>query len=178
MRAWLLATVVAMTIGMPTGPAAAQEYCVACREPEATYRCTIDHAQPQGVPLKLLCIATMARDGGHASCSVKGGTVFDCVGPIRRVDARTAGDVLARGEKAASGSQQVPASTPAGTAEPDRKPPAQSEKVETAEPPKTVAELAKSMTKSSAQSLGKAGDALSGTTRKAWNCLVSLFSAC
>ena len=68
------------------GQAEAQEYCVACSEPSAVYRCVIEGAQPRGgQSLQMLCVTTMAKQGGHATCSVKGGTVFECNGAVKRV---------------------------------------------------------------------------------------------
>src|SRR5215470_19687770 len=66
--------------------AGAQEFCVACSEPSALYRCVIDGAQPQGgQPLQMLGVTAMAKAGGHGTCTVKRGTVFDCDGPVKRV---------------------------------------------------------------------------------------------
>src|SRR6186997_635618 len=68
------------------GQAAAQEYCVACSEPHGLYRCVIEGAQPRGgQSLQMLCVTAMAKDGGHATCSVKRGTVFECDGVVKRV---------------------------------------------------------------------------------------------
>ena len=68
------------------GQAAAQEYCVACSEPTGLYRCVIDGAQPRGgQSLQMLCVTAMAKDGGHATCSVKRGTVFECDGAVKRI---------------------------------------------------------------------------------------------
>ena len=67
-------------------PVAAQEYCVACTGPDAVYRCVIEQANSTGMPLKMLCISTLARDGAHGTCAIRQGTVFDCNGPIRRID--------------------------------------------------------------------------------------------
>src|SRR5262245_10504541 len=68
------------------GQAEAQEYCVACSEPSAIYRCVIEGAQPRGgQSLQMLCVTTLAKQGGHATCSVKGGTVFECNGAVKRV---------------------------------------------------------------------------------------------
>ena len=33
----------------------------------------------------MLCVTTMAKDGGHATCGVKRGTVFECDGAVKRV---------------------------------------------------------------------------------------------
>src|SRR5262245_53313675 len=84
---WRIGLLVALLgCGFAVSRAAGQEYCVACAEPKAVYRCVIEGARPGGQqPLQLLCTVTMAKEGGHASCSVRGGTVFECDGPIRRV---------------------------------------------------------------------------------------------
>jgi len=71
---------------LPAGRAQAQEYCVVCTEPDVQYRCVIDGAQPRGgQSLQMLCVTAMAKEGGHATCSVKGGTVFACNGAVKRV---------------------------------------------------------------------------------------------
>ena len=68
------------------GQAAAQEYCVACSEPNGLYRCVIDGAQPRGgQSLQMLCVTAMAKDGKHATCSVKRATVFECDGAVKHV---------------------------------------------------------------------------------------------
>src|SRR6266849_6458247 len=73
-------------ITLVAGPAAAQEYCVACSEPAGLYRCVVDGAQPRGgQSLQMLCVTAMAKDGWHATCSVKRGTVFDCDGAVKHV---------------------------------------------------------------------------------------------
>jgi hypothetical protein len=80
---------VAMAIGASLGltrEAAAQEYCVSCVQPQATYRCVIGDARlAGGQPLQQFCVSTLTRDGGHESCRIKPGTVFDCDGPIKRL---------------------------------------------------------------------------------------------
>lgn len=146
---------------LPLATAAAQEYCVACTEPNAVYRCVIEQAVPTSASLKMLCIGALAREGGHATCAVRSGTVFDCNGPIRRIDARSASDVL-------GGAIATPAN-----ASPVLTPPDPAAKPENA-PPGTVEEVAKQMSKSSGEALGKAGE----VTRKAWGCVASLFKSC
>src|SRR5436190_14434783 len=75
-----------LLLALASGTAVAQEYCVACSEPNGLYRCVIDGAQPRGgQSLQLLCVTAMAKEGGHATCSVKRGTVFDCDGPVKRI---------------------------------------------------------------------------------------------
>jgi hypothetical protein len=88
MRAFNLLAV-AMAIGASLGltcEAAAQEYCVVCEQPQATYRCVIGDARlAGGQPLQTFCVSTLTRDGRHQGCRIKSGTVFDCDGPIKRL---------------------------------------------------------------------------------------------
>ena len=159
-------------------PASAQEYCVACTAPDAVYRCIIEQAVPTGMPLKMLCISTLARDGAHGTCAIRNGTVFDCNGPVRRIAAR-APDAPPKDERAVT----VPTAAPPQPAPPTG-PAAQAPKGSPAETktagsdPQTVEALAKQMSKSSSDALGNAGEAIAGTTRKAWGCVASLFKAC
>jgi hypothetical protein len=149
--------------------ALAQEYCVACTQPNAVYRCVIEDARPGGQSLTRLCLSALTKDGGHANCSVKGGTVFDCNGPIKRVPwtAQETGRVAEpaapeQANQAAAGAK----STPKGE-------------------PKTVVDLAKQANenmqkaneemKDQAQS---AGQAIGKATKKSWECMWSLFFRC
>ncbi len=162
----------------------AQEYCVSCSGPNALYRCVFDNAAPTGMPLKLLCTSTLARQGGHATCSVKGGTVFDCDAPIRRINAANAATGLTTllsgspEKPGVSGTMQPPpgqapvTSAPSGAAAPS---PA---KTKPASSPQTVEQLAKDVTRASKESLEKAGTTVGGTTRKAWDCITSWFKSC
>jgi hypothetical protein len=151
------------------GMALAQEYCISCTQPNAIYRCIIEDARPGGQSLTRLCLTAMTRDGGHASCSVKGGTVFDCNGPVKRVPwaAQEPGRVA---EPAASEPQASEAAK--------GKAPPQGE-------PKTMVDLAKRANenmqkanedmKEQAQS---AGQAIGKATKKTWECMFSLFFRC
>lgn len=180
-----------------------QEYCVACTEPAAVYRCVIQNAAPSGVPLKDLCIGRMTKDGGHKSCAVRAGTVFDCNGPVRKVDVaaparanvpaatqrpdaapQDAAAAQGNGEKVAappgpepgvSAGFSAPAGQPAQGAQ-TTAPPAKTtvQGQGQAVPPKTMEALAKEMGKSSSEAFGKAGEA----SKKAWECMTSFFSRC
>jgi hypothetical protein len=144
--------------------AEAQEYCVACTEPPALYRCVIDGARPGGRhPLQTLCIVAMTKEGRHGACSVKGGTVFDCNGPVRRVP------------WAAYNGAAVPA------------PPAPPPTVQAPnKPPRTVEEMVKRANEKTSEQVketddnkGKRqADTLGETTKKSWQCLSSLFTRC
>lgn len=162
-------------------PVAAQEYCIACTGPGAVYRCVIDRAEPSGVRLKALCTGMLARQGGHATCAVRSGTVFDCDGPVRRIDARAAATIL---DGAVPLPPKAEKAGPAGlkpalpNAEPTGRQPADPASRPADAPPRTVEEAAREMTKSSGEAWQKAGDAIGSSTRKAWSCVTSLFKSC
>lgn len=170
--------------------AAAQEYCVACSEPNALYRCIIDGAQPGGAQsLPMLCVTTMARQGGHATCGVKRGTVFDCNGVIRHIP------WAAEAPRGPDAAQPLPwATQPAPRAEPAAIPPpagpslapsAQPPPAKPDEPPQTVLEMARRANEDTArqmkkagETVGKAGETMKQATKKTWDCLVSFFTKC
>jgi hypothetical protein len=151
------------------GAASAQEYCVSCTQPNAIYRCVIEDARPGGQSLTRLCLTALTREGGHAACSVKGGTVFDCSGPIKRVPWTSQ----------ESGRVAEPAP------EQEANPTAAGGKSDTKGEPKTVLDMAKRANenlqkanedaKEQAQS---AGQAIGKATKKTWDCMLSLFSRC
>ena len=160
----------------------AQEYCVACTGPNAVYRCVIEGAQPGGSqPLQMMCITAMARQGGHATCGIKRGTVFDCDGAVKRIP-WSALSPPAQPQPAAPGKQSAvqPAPTPGPAADPKSDPD---------EPPKTVLEMAKRANEKTAEQFQKnnetmkeqakaTGDAFAKATKKTWDCLSSLFTRC
>jgi hypothetical protein len=156
--------------------AAAQEYCVVCSEPTALYRCVIDGAQPQGgQPLQMLCVTAMAKAGGHSTCTVKRGTVFDCDGPVKRVPW-----AASNAPAPTAPPQPAPSAAPAVT---------ESAKTPAEGPPQTVVEMAKRANQETTDQMKKAGenlkegaksmgDAVSGATKKTWDCMTSLFTRC
>jgi len=164
--------------GLAISGAAAQEYCVSCAEPKAVYRCVIDGARPGGQqPLQLLCAMTMAKEGGHASCGVQGGTVFECDGPVRRVPwaAHTIGPEKAPDPAKAAAQDKAAQDKAAG----DNKD----------EPPRTVAEMIERANAKTAEQLKQAnekvktqaqavGQGISDAGKKTWKCLSSLFTSC
>jgi len=153
--------------------AGAQEFCVACTEPSQVYRCVIDRAVPTGIPLKLPCVGTLAREGPHASCSVRGGTVFECAGPVRRIDARQAADLLSRPPPATAEGQVPAPQRHAASPQKAEEPP-----VRPAASPRTVEELARQVSRDSGDAIGKAGATVVEQSRRAWSCVASLFKAC
>jgi hypothetical protein len=142
----------AMALGIAT--AAAQEHCVRCTGPEATYRCVPDDAALPPPSAKLLCITTLALDGGHATCAIQGTRAGACTGPERLVSAAAL---------APSGNLPYPAapSRPAPSGE-----------------PQTVEELTRQMARATGEQMEKAGDAVGSAARKTWGCIASLFKSC
>jgi hypothetical protein len=178
-------------------PARAQEYCVACTGPAALYRCVLERATPTGIPLKLLCIKTLARQGGHATCAVRSGTVFDCDAPIKRIDVASAATelssptaneptrvapsppVAAQPTVGLTPAAMPPSNPKRAGAPPDRDgttPPAVAPQPPTKSEP--VEDFAKNVSRTSQEALGKAGTAIKVTTKKTWDCITSLFKSC
>lgn len=148
--------------------AVAQEYCVACTEPNALYRCVIEDARP-GVAssLQVACISRIAREGGHAQCAVKRGvTVFECDGIVKRISlaAEPAQPAAAAPSQVAS---PVPAPVPAAAPSPPVPPQADG-------PPKTVAEMAKRAKADSDRQWEQTGSFF----KKSLSCITSLFTKC
>ena len=142
-------------------PSAAQEYCVSCTEPPGLYRCIIEGARPGGSqPLQMLCITAMAKEGQHATCGVKGGTVFDCNGQVKRIP------WTASNESGPGGQEQTKA--------PAAQPPAQDPNA----PPATVEEMAKRANQKTAEQAKALGQSVGDATKKTWNCIASLFMRC
>jgi len=163
-------------LALAAGPAAGQEFCVACSGPPGVYRCVIDGAQPRGgQSLQLLCVTAMAKQGGHATCSVKRGTVFDCDGVVKRIPwtalEATQQPPTFRAPDAPEAPQRPAAAAPTGPA-PDA-------------PPQTMVDLAKQANektveqmKKAGESVKQAGETVKQATKKTWECVFSLFTRC
>jgi hypothetical protein len=142
----------------------AQEYCVACVEPAAVYRCQIANNGPaQTHPLKLACISALAKDGKHASCSVKAVTVLDCDGPVKKVD------VLGKPPAAGAAPSATEPYVIAAPKPPEPDPNA---------PPRTVEEALRRAAKSTGDSASQTSDTLSKGAKKTWDCVTSFFKSC
>ena len=165
---YLIGVVLGSLILPLVGQAAAQEYCVACSEPYGLYRCVIDGAQPRGgQSLQMLCVTAMAKDGRHATCSVKRATVFECDGAVKHVPWAA----LESGPKAETPLPLAiqPAPKPAPVAAPSPAPDA---------PPQTMVDLAKQANEKTVEQVKKAGDSVKEATKKTWDCMLSFFTRC
>jgi len=157
------------------GLATAQEYCVACSEPHGLYRCVIDGAQPRGgQSLQMLCVTAMAKEGRHATCSVKRATVFECDAAVKHVP-WAALDSGPQAETSLPPPVQ-PLPKPAPTAAPNPTPGA---------PPQTMVDLAKQANEKTAEQMKKAGESvkqagesMKEATKKTWDCVFSFFTRC
>jgi hypothetical protein len=165
-------------------PLRAQEYCVSCAGPAGLYRCVIDGARP-GVTssLQLLCVERMARDGGHASCSVKRGmTVFDCDAPVKRVAITDADAPPVNPVTAAPASSSVAVGT---TVVPPVLQSAPAAGASSKDEPKTMLEVAKRAKDATDAEFKKAGEQMKSSAEKtntgfknAWRCVTTLFTRC
>lgn len=176
--------------------AAANEYCVVCEGPSATYRCIVSGPPVQTGALneRLGCIKDIARGGGHQSCAVSNTVMSSCTGRdwlMTRKDE----DIL---DGAAVVSPPPVAPSAAEAVNPEADP---------AKPTPTVKELIeKSATaskealnnagqavgkaatgaeqavegaaKGAGEAISKSGSAIGNAAKKTWHCLKSLFSDC
>ena len=156
-------------------PAAAQEYCVACTEPVAIYRCVIDGVRPGAVQsLPMLCQNAMTQHGSHGTCAIRGDiTVLDCNGPIKRVA------IPLPASPSTNGAAPVSAAPADAAAQPS---PAGSQ---AQGDPKTVVEMLRRAKQQSDRDWAKTGDQIKsnndkvgGFFKKSWDCLSTLFSRC
>lgn len=187
----------ALALALSAG-AVAQEYCVTCTGPDATYRCLIGgeaSAAARTSRGQFLCITELAKAGGHASCSAARGQATPCSGETRTV-------MFSLGDPAASPLEataplppgQQPANPPPAVAAPLAPgqelppvalPPPGQPPVPHQAPAETgtaPAEPKPNMVEDLANKTGKAvsdtGKAVGGAVKKSWDCVASLFGDC
>ena len=178
-------------------PIGAAEYCVTCSAPAAMYACVVQGSLPDAPPdprEQLICIAELANSGGHDTCSVPRSAPKPCPGVLKIVAPSSAVPPPAPPQAEADSwpADVMPSDNAGGVgaANPNVPPPAKPNA------PRTVEELANETVKTSKQGLEKAGNAVTGTAKKAgeqvgkagssvgkaakktWDCVVSLFNDC
>ena len=184
--------------------AAAEGYCVACFEPDAVYRCLVEGVPGGAAPdprHQVQCIKQLAKQGGHARCSVERFSAAGCDGPVAMIDPENSaipmGPVTPETGAAPASQRLAPEEPVAIEAETEALPAQEPEaKPNTNEPPRTVEELAKNAAESTKKGIDtvtgtvtdttkKAGDQIQGAgsavgnaAKKSWNCLTSLFNDC
>lgn len=185
--------------------ASAQEYCVTCTGPEATYRCLIGgDATPAARSSRgqFLCITELAKAGGHASCSAARGQATPCPGETRTVMFSLADPAggLATGTVApepsvpagpgmsyAPGQPLPPVTVPAAPGPANAPPPPPHDTGSTPQQPQqnAVEDLANKTGKAmsdTGKAVGNAvndtGKAVGNAVKKSWDCVASLFGNC
>lgn len=196
---WRLAPVsVALLLWALSHGAAAQEYCVTCTGPDATYRCVIGgeaSAAARSARAQFLCITELAKAGAHASCSAARGQNTPCPGETRTVMFSLA-DPGAPPPHDASAPQpkrpppMTPAGAPAGGHDlaPVAVPPPEQQQTTAAPPPADTGSAGEetppkqSAVEEFADKTGKAvndtGKAVGHAVKKSWDCVTSLFGDC
>lgn len=164
--------------------ACADELCVVCADPPATYRCQIegvDPAAPATPGTQILCIAEIATRGAHKSCSIsRDQSASPCAGPLVVLAKPAIGPLKAQAKPAEPAPQIAGAPAP---------PPASPQGSDPNAPPATMEALAKQAatetkknweetTKAAGDEAKKAGETVGTAVKKTWNCLSSFFTAC
>lgn len=168
--------------------AGAVEHCVVCAGPDAVYRCQIDAVATgrREAGAQLVCITTLAKEGGHQSCSVRRAASETCLGPLKVVSLPEVG---ADGEGAEPGASagSGPAGASAAAQQPALEPKAAPQTVEALATEtarnsgatiKSAGDTVAETAKAAGEQIGKAGSAISGAAKKTWGCIASLFSDC
>lgn len=179
-----------LTLTSIVGGALAEGYCIACQEPDATYRCVIEGASggaPGDPRNQIACVKDLAKAGGHKRCSVERFSTDFCRGELRTIANSAAGLSAQPASGAAPATGPQPAlSVPAGGSgavpvDPDLMT-AGPKQVESkpAEPtePVTISDLTADTAEAAKQSLDSAGAAIGNTAKKSWDCVTSIFSDC
>jgi len=189
MQVPLLAVLVpGMLFALGTG-ASAQEFCVSCSGPEASYRCLIGgeaSISARSSRGQFLCITELAKAGGHASCSATRGQATPCPGETRTVMFSLADPGGAQEGMAPAVEISPPPTTGAGLAPMELPPPAMHQEPAAAPPPVTEhAPPAEEKPNAVEDLAGKTGKAVSDTgkavgkaVKKSWDCVTSLFGDC
>jgi len=172
--------------GASPAVALAQELCVSCQAPSASYNCVLKLPDGASSPpqarrlLQLACIEDIAKRYGHESCGVRRDMVGPCIGETHFLEWGQRG--IQGGVAKPDGADSMPGQAngqpePAGTV-PSAPPQKQPEKGKATEPPKTVVEMAERAGKDSGRQLKEAGDAVGSAVRKTWRCISSFFGDC
>ena len=171
--------------------ASAQEFCVTCTGPEATYRCVIggDNLATRSTRGQLLCITELAKSGHHASCSAGRLSEGTCPGELRTVvfpgEAEPMAPVPAEAPPPAIpgpyAKQPVEAKGPAGApppaTPPANLPPGEAAPAETP-PPEAPSNAVEDGLKKAGKAVSDTGDAVGHAVKKTWNCVTSFFGNC
>ena len=167
----------------------AQEFCVTCASPEATYRCLIGGGASTGSISsrgQFLCITELAKAGGHSSCSATRGQATPCPGETRTV-------MFTVGDPEASPLEATPMAAPPAPVAPlaptkdispvplpppgqQQSPPQAPQTTEGPENPQPNA--VEKFAKKTGEAITETGTAVGDAAKKTWDCVASLFGDC
>ena len=175
--------------------ASAQEFCVTCSGPTASYRCLIGgdsgNAAARSSRGQFLCITELAKAGGHASCSATRGQSTPCPGETRTVMftlsdpgaaplATTSPPALVPVPSSttplAPGQDLPPVAVSPPQPQPAQSPPA----VETgsAPPAEEKPNVVEDLANKTGKAMSDTGKAVGNAVKKSWDCVASLFGDC
>lgn len=107
-------------------PAHSGEYCVSCSGPEAQYRCAVEGQAAADPGARLLCITSLAKSGGHQSCTIDRKSAPPCPGELKVIaapqgyapdaDAGPAAEAAPKGTETENEETNPAGSPPAGSA--------------------------------------------------------------
>jgi hypothetical protein len=177
------------------GGAIAQEFCVTCTAPDASYRCLIGGEAPASARSargQFLCITELAKSGGHASCSATRGQTTPCPGPTRTVmfPPGEAGPPPLAEETAPLPPASPPLFTPAPSTQtfaptaapprppPGEPPPAVAQDAQPPQPPPEKPSVVEDLANKTGQAMNDTGKAVGNAVKKSWDCVTSLFGNC
>lgn len=164
-----------------------QQFCVKCADPNQTYVCQIDTTQPvaRADGLQLYCIVQTSKEGGHRSCAVDNTPIGSCAGELKSYT--FAAPLAPPGTRATIGQdQQNYTSDPEAVEAPAPR----------EDKPATLVGASRRGIQSTGQAVGsaargmgnaagkvgsatkKTGSAVGGATRRAYDCVRSLFREC
>jgi hypothetical protein len=177
LRFFLVATPM-LICTLATG-ATAQEYCVTCTGPDASYRCLIGGDVPLAARAsrgQFLCITEIAKAGGHASCSAARAQATPCPGETRTVmfpPAAPGATPLADTPPSAAPMAPMAPMAPTKEIAPAPMPPPEQQQ---AQPP--VPHDPPAPGEAPTNTAGSPGDPVTNTVKKTWKCITSLFGDC
>ena len=179
----LVATAAFISLG---AYAHAQEFCVVCAGPEASYRCLIGGNVHQATRIargQFLCITELARSGGHTSCSASRAQATPCAGETRTVMFPPGELDNAPSQPAATEVDPLPAPPPPADAmSPPPLGPGEDAQHATNEehnaPDPASSNPLENLSKKTGKAVQDTGEAVGGAVKKTWDCVTSLFGDC
>lgn len=195
MRMRLSAVAAAGALFALVAGASAQEFCVTCSGPPATYRCLIGgdntNMAARSSRGQFLCITELAKAGAHASCSATRGQTTPCPGETRTVMfslADPATTPLATPAPSTPALVPVPSSTatapgqdlpPVALPPPQPQPATAPPPIDTgAAPPEEKPNAVEDFADKTGKAVSDTGKAVGNAVKKSWDCVTSLFGNC